>query len=113
MIFREVKPWFLSYRVAVPSCSLKHRTEISLGSLALLRSTGAALRYRRQKPIRVVLNSKEEIGWKALLQNNNLWQEELWPQLSTFICAANLNDAASAFRWLYTPPPQMLRFLNC
>jgi hypothetical protein len=27
------------------------------------------------KPTPVSLDSKEEIGWKALLQNSNLWQE--------------------------------------
>jgi hypothetical protein len=31
----------------------------------------------RMNPTPVFLDSKEEIGWKAPLQNSNLWQEAL------------------------------------
>ncbi len=59
------------------------------------------------------LNSKEEIGWKVQPQDSNLRQEVLWPLLNKHICAANWNNAASAFTRLCIPPLLMLLFRNC
>jgi hypothetical protein len=64
-------------KISAPSCRLLHQMKISGG---LLFHAPAASREHRAdtctvKPIPVFLNLKEEIGWKALLQNSNLWQE--------------------------------------
>ena len=64
-------------KISAPSCRLLHQMETSDG---LLFHAPAASREHKAdtcavKPIPVFLNLKEEIGWKALLQNSNLWQE--------------------------------------
>jgi hypothetical protein len=64
-------------KISAPSCRLLHQIGTSDG---LLFHAPAASREHRAgtravKPIPVFLNLKEEIGWKAPLQNSNLWQE--------------------------------------
>jgi hypothetical protein len=60
--------------------TLLHRKKISgglAGPIPLSRSGGESEAYTidsvTHKPISASLNSKEEIGWKVLLQNSNLW----------------------------------------
>jgi hypothetical protein len=69
-------------KIPAPSCTLAASNKKSAAAWrgCLLFHAPAANRKRRAgtatvKPIPVFLNSKEEIGWIAPLQNSNLWQE--------------------------------------
>jgi hypothetical protein len=68
-------------KIPAPSCAFAASNEISDGPGKAAYSLAIKWRIERSasavavKPAPVFLNSKEEIGWKAQLQNSNLWLE--------------------------------------